>query len=142
MESAWAEMKVNISLANKINTSDAEVATFHDKLRAALQTAVTRCRAERKRKAAGAQATDLSDDTLRQAARFTDHLPLADYASILHLVPRLVNVVTAARASLNPLRVGARAGTVRPARPPKGRIRSWIGRAACPCGAASAAASP
>ena len=35
---------------------------------------------------------------LRKAARFTDGLPLADYASILHLVPRLVNVVTVTRA--------------------------------------------
>ena len=103
MEAAWAEMKVNISLANKINTNDAEVATFHDKLRNALQTAVTRCRAERKRKAGSAHAADLSDDTLRKAARFTDGLPLADYASILGLVPRLVNVVTVRRAPPVPL---------------------------------------
>ena len=102
MEAAWAEMKVNISLANKINTNDAEVATFHDKLRGALHTAVTRCRAERKRKASSAHAADLSDDTLRKAARFTDGLPLADYASILHLVPRLVNVVTVRRAQTRP----------------------------------------
>tara|TARA_B100000963_G_scaffold279692_1_gene248165 strand:- start:152 stop:499 length:348 start_codon:yes stop_codon:yes gene_type:complete len=102
MEAAWAEMKVNISLANKINTNDAEVAPFHDKLRAALHTAVTRCRAERKRKAGSAHAADLSDDTLRKAARFTDGLPLADYASILHLVPRLVNVVTVWRARASP----------------------------------------
>ena len=88
-------MKLDISLANKINTTDAEVATFHDKLQTAVETAVTRCRAERKRKAAAVQPVDLSDDTLRKAARFTDGLPLANYDGILHLVPRLVNVVTA-----------------------------------------------
>lgn len=94
MEAAWSEMKVNISLSNKINGTDAEVKVFHEKLRAALHTAVTRCRKERKRKLAGASAPDLSDEALRLAARHTDRLPLANYDGILHLVPRLVNVVT------------------------------------------------
>jgi hypothetical protein len=94
MEAAWSEMKVNISLSNKINGNDAEVAAFHDKLCAAVQTAVTRCRTERKRKAASAPVVDLSDGTLCAAARHTDRLPLANYDGILHLVPRLVNVVT------------------------------------------------
>jgi len=98
MEAAWSEMKVNISLSNKINGTDAEVSTFHEKLRAALHTAVTRCRRERKRKSAGTFAPDLSDEALRLAARHTDRLPLANYDGILHLVPRLVNVVTLAEA--------------------------------------------
>ena len=87
-------MKTNISLANKINTTDTEVATFHEKLQGAVQTSVDRCRVERKRKVAAVQPADLSDDTLRASARFTDGLPLANYDGILHLVPRLVNVVT------------------------------------------------
>ena len=53
---------------------------------------------ERKRKVAAVQPTDLGDDTLRAAARYTDGLPLANYDGILHLVPRLVNIVTLAEA--------------------------------------------
>lgn len=94
MEAAWLDMKLNISLANKINTTDTEVATFHEKLQGAVHTSVDRCRVERKRKVAAVQPADLSDDTLRASARFTDGLPLANYDGILHLVPRLVNVVT------------------------------------------------
>ena len=88
-------MKQSISLANRLNKTDEEVAEFHADLKAALHSAVSRCRAERKRKLEEAPRLDLSDATVRRAARFTDHLPLADYAKILHLVPRLVNVVTA-----------------------------------------------
>lgn len=94
MRAAWSEMKLDISLANKINTSEAEVVTFHEKLQTAVKTAVTRCRTERKRKVAAVQSTDLSDDVLRAAAWHTDGLPLANYNGILHLVPRLVNIVT------------------------------------------------
>ena len=94
MEVAWSEMKRDISLANKINTTETDVVTFHEKLQDAVHTAVSRCRVERKRKVANAPVTDLSDETLRAAARHTDRLPLADYDGILHLVPRLVNVVT------------------------------------------------
>jgi hypothetical protein len=95
MERAWAEMKRNISLANRINKTDEEVATFHVELKEALHSAVARCRLERKRKRAEAAHPDLGDESMRKAARFTDNLPLADYAHVLNLVPRLVNVVTA-----------------------------------------------
>ena len=94
MEHAWAELKRNVSLANRINKSKDEVDAFHAELKEALQSAVTRCRHERKRKRAEAPQVDLSDETILHAARFTDNLPLADYAQILNLVPRLVNVVT------------------------------------------------
>jgi len=98
MDEAWAEMKQSISLANRLNKTDDEVAEFHAELKTALQSAVSRCRTERKRKLAEAPKLDLSDECVRRAAPFTDHLPLADYAKILHLVPRLVNVVTLAEA--------------------------------------------
>ena len=94
MEHAWAELKRNVSLANRVNKSKEEVDAFHAELKEALQSAVTRCRRERKRKLAEAPEVDLSDETMLKAARFTDNLPLADYAQILNLVPRLVNVVT------------------------------------------------
>ena len=94
MDEAWVEMKQSISLANRVNKTDDEVAEFHSELKAALRSAVSRCRVERKRKLAEAPQLDLSDECMRHAARFTDNLPLADYARVLNLVPRLVNVVT------------------------------------------------
>tara|TARA_Y100000589_G_scaffold284987_1_gene284214 strand:+ start:189 stop:494 length:306 start_codon:yes stop_codon:yes gene_type:complete len=98
MEDAWAEMKRNISLANRLNKTDEEVAGFHSELKEALHSAVTRCRFERKRKRAETPKPNLSDESMLHAARFTDNLPLADFAQILHLTPRLVNVVTCAWA--------------------------------------------
>tara|TARA_Y100000739_G_C20473753_1_gene402553 strand:- start:384 stop:725 length:342 start_codon:yes stop_codon:yes gene_type:complete len=94
MEESWDEMKQSISLANRINKTDEDVADFHAKLKGALKSAVEQCRVERKRKLAEAPQLDLSDESVLRAARFTDHLPLADYAQVLNLVPRLVNVVT------------------------------------------------
>lgn len=91
-------MKQSISLANRLNKNEEEVSEFHSELQSALRSAVSRCRVERKRKLAEAPQLDLSDECMRRAARFTDNLPLADYAKILHLVPRLVNVVTLAEA--------------------------------------------
>ena len=98
MESAWLELKQSVSLANRLNKTDEELSEFHTELMAALHSAVARCRHERKRKLAEAPKLDLSDESVLRAARFTDHLPLADYAEILHLTPRLVNVVTLAEA--------------------------------------------
>ena len=98
MEEAWAELKQGVSLANRLNKTDDELAEFHAELETALRSAVARCRHERKRKLAEAPQLDLSDESVLRAARFTDHLPLADYAEILHLCPRLVNVVTLAEA--------------------------------------------
>jgi len=98
MEEAWDEMKQSISLANRINKTDEDVVDFHAKLMGALKSAVKQCRVERKRKLAEAPQLDLSDESVLRAARFTDHLPLADYAQVLNLVPRLVNVVTCAPA--------------------------------------------
>lgn len=94
METAWSEMKANITLANRLNATDEEVQFFHNRLNTAMQTAVMHCRAERKRKLEGTVAMDISDDVLQEAAKFTNNLPLANYAGILNLVPRLVNVVT------------------------------------------------
>lgn len=94
MEHAWAQLKRNVSLANRLNKSKEEVDAFQIELQEALEAAVTRCRHERKRKLAEAPQVDLSDETMLHAARFTDNLPLADYTQILHLVPRLVNVVS------------------------------------------------
>ena len=129
MEDAWAELKSSISLANRLNKTDEELAEFHSQLKTALRSAVTRCRTERKRKLAQAPQLDLSDESVRRAARFTDHLPLADYAQILHLCPRLVNVVTASICTQTLKRLNTQTRTR--ARP----LRSWPRR--CPYPAAA-----
>ena len=95
-------MKRNISLANRVNKTDEDVATFQTELKEALRSAVTQCRIERKRKRAEAPQLDIGDESMLHAARFTDSLPLANYAQILHLVPRLVNVVTVSGCTQTP----------------------------------------
>lgn len=102
MERAWAEMKRNISLANRINKTEQEITAFQTELSEALHSAVTHCRTERKRKHNDASVFDLSDDAICRAARFTDDLPLANYGlGILHLVPRLVNIVSVSHTRSN-----------------------------------------
>ena len=60
--------------------------------------------AKKSRKKRKADSDDPTDPTSQYymdpelISWFTDNLPLADYAQILHLVPRLVNVVTVRRA--------------------------------------------
>ena len=98
MEHEWRLMKEGIALANQVHSDDAQVGGFHRKLKRAIRDAVDDCRAERKRARADQPVVDLSDASMRDAAQFTDSLPLADYDGILHLVPRLVNVVTLAEA--------------------------------------------
>ena len=121
MEEAWEEMKQSISLANRLNKTNEEVTDFHEKLKGALHSAVSQCRMERKRKLAEAPKLDLSDENMLHAARFTDNLPLADYAQILHLVPRLVNVVTASTCAQPRPTHTRRQNAVLPPRP----LRSW-----------------
>jgi hypothetical protein len=94
MEVEWARMKRDIAFANQPNTTKAEVEAFHASLKRARDEVVVNCRAERKRARANQPSADLSDASMRAAAQFTDNLPLANYDGILHLVPRLVNVVT------------------------------------------------
>ena len=94
MEVEWTRMKAAITLANQCNTTKAEVEEFHRKLKRERDEVVTNCRNERKCARAKKPTVDLSDASMRAAARFTDNLPLANYDGILHLTPRLVNVVT------------------------------------------------
>lgn len=95
MEAEWERMKRGIALANQPNTTKEAVEAFHASLKRARDEVVADCRAERKRARAKQSSADLSDASMRAAARFTYNLPLANYDGILHLVPRLVNVVTA-----------------------------------------------
>lgn len=94
-------MKRGIALANQPNTTKEAVAAFHASLKRARDEVVADCRAERKRARAKQSSADLSDASMRAAAQFTDNLPLANYDGILHLVPRLVNVVTVSSQASN-----------------------------------------
>ena len=98
IEKEWVLMKESITLANQVNAEPADVKVFHTKLKRAIDTVVHDCRAERKRTRAQETTVNLSDESMRDAAQFTDNLPLANYDGILHLVPRLVNIVTLAEA--------------------------------------------
>ena len=97
MEHEWKRMKRAIGLANAVSSED-NAPALKKHMTTAIKDMVDRCRAERKRTRAMETATDLSDEAVYKAARWTDRLPLADYDGILHLVPRLVNIVTLAEA--------------------------------------------
>lgn len=97
LDSEWTRMKRAIGLANAI-TDPNNAAAMRSALKRATTESVDRCRAERKKQRAQQVPKDLSDEAIVKAAKWTDGLPLAEYRGILHLVPRLVNVVTLAEA--------------------------------------------
>tara|TARA_B110001452_G_C15223226_1_gene424018 strand:+ start:413 stop:934 length:522 start_codon:yes stop_codon:yes gene_type:complete len=97
----WARMKRGIHLANRISTSEEQSGTFGTVLRRAIHDSVGRCRVQRKRARKAETPRDTSDAAIVRAARFTDVLPLDDYDNVLHLVPRLVNVVTVKQHSIS-----------------------------------------
>jgi len=59
---------------------------------------VQACRSSRKREREREPPEPLDDETMRKCARFTAGMALAAYEPFLHLVPRLVNIVTLAEA--------------------------------------------
>ena len=98
MEEAWTKLKRNCCLGKAF-----ESAVFESKEAAGMDESVIHeymqevidvCREKRKRKKEGLEEENLSDERLSRVARFTDKMPLSSYANVLHLVPRLVNVVT------------------------------------------------
>ena len=105
MEAEWARVKRAVGLANTVAPPPPAASAAPPPpppLRAALKRAtaesIERCRAERKKQRAKQTPKDRSDAAVARAAKWTDGLPLAEYEGILHLVPRLVNVVTLAEA--------------------------------------------
>lgn len=98
IEAQWELAKQQITLVNCTNTTTSELATFRTTLQSEVARSVHECRKERKRARAHTTSVDLSDESMFKAARFTDSLALSNYNNILHLVPRLVNVVTLAEA--------------------------------------------
>ena len=93
-------MKRSIGLANAVCTTK-NAPALKQTLKRAIEETVGRCRAERKRARALETPKDLSDGAVCRAASWTDRLPLSDYDNVLHLTPRLVNVVTVCCAPLN-----------------------------------------
>ena len=92
----WDRMRRGVNLANQICKSGTPIGGFKRSFKRALAETVEHCRVERKKVRASETPLDLSDEAVIRAARFTDALPLANFNHILHLVPRLVNVVTVA----------------------------------------------
>jgi hypothetical protein len=94
IDAEWVRMKRAIHLANTVSSTDEQAGAFKAMLTRSADRTVNRCRIERKRIRDAETPRDTSNEAIRRAARFTDGLPLDNYNGILHLVPRLVNVVT------------------------------------------------
>ncbi len=90
-------MKRSIGLANTVSTT-ANASVLKKTLKRSIEDTVDRCRVQRKSARALETTKDLSDEAMCRAAKWTDRLPLRDYDNMLHLCPRLVNVVTVSAA--------------------------------------------
>ena len=99
MDEEWLRMKRSIGLANSIYT-EANASALKESTKRAIENVVDRCRVQRKRARALETPKDLSDEAICRAAKWTDRLPLRDYDNVLHLCPRLVNVVTVRNARI------------------------------------------
>lgn len=88
--SFWRDAKASIALGNWMLEKNGVCENLTD----ATECVLARCRTSRKRKLEETPPRDVSEARLSRLASLTDHLPLRDYDRFLHLVPRLVNVVT------------------------------------------------
>ena len=101
MDEIWQRVHRNILLSNtslQDHSDDKTRECVGECLSQTYDDVIARCRASRKKKRDAEIPLDLSDENLSRMASLTDHLPLDDYDMLLHLVPRLVNVVTLAEA--------------------------------------------
>jgi TATA-box binding protein (TBP) (component of TFIID and TFIIIB) len=98
LEGHWNRFRRGVSLTNHQSTRPEHAEGFETDLRQAIVQTVECARRERKHWSARQKTQDTSDEAVSRLARFTDALPLADYAGLLSLVPRLVNVVSLAEA--------------------------------------------
>ena len=94
MECEWARVKRGVHLANTVSSTDEQAEDFRGALREAMRGSVERCAKARRRAREAEEPLDTRDEAIVACTRFTDALPLAHYDRVLHLVPRLVNVVT------------------------------------------------
>ena len=94
LEHAWKRLRANVDAANRVSTTEADVGRFREWYREASAEVLERTRVERAKAVAAETPVDLSDEALGREAKHTDGLPLHAYEGLLHLTPRLVNVVT------------------------------------------------
>ena len=127
MQAAWEELKSSFfegcdfsNMISKRSVSASEEA----RLVASAERVVGRCCAERKRQREASFEDAFSDKELHRLAPYTDRLPLAPYESVLHLTPRLVNVVTVRNTRSHDRKVSCRVCHIRPARRAAARCSS------------------
>ena len=102
MEQAWSLLKTSILKGKEYETKALKQGTLDLDFKNDMQRVVCGLRSARKRHLETQEETDLSDARLSKLAKFTDGLPLLSYEKILHLTPRLVNVVTVGDAASSP----------------------------------------
>ena len=90
MEDAWNRLRKDVAFAQRV--ASAGSTDSRAELVEAIEEVSSRCREERVLQKASEEPEDLSDEKIIKAARFTDGVPLAPFAKILSLTPRLVNV--------------------------------------------------
>ena len=98
MERAWARLKASVVKGREYETRALKHGSSDPDFKRDMDRVVSGLRNARKRQLETQCQTDLSDSRLSKLAKFTDGLPLASYEKIMHLTPRLVNVVTLAEA--------------------------------------------
>ena len=98
LDAQWARLRRNINLANTQSKTPQKAEEFRQLLAGATNNIVESCRVERKRMRDAETPTDIGDEAILKNAAFTDTLALDNYEHVLHLVPRLVNIVTLAEA--------------------------------------------
>ena len=98
MQEEWESLKKCLPLGRdfeQIAIGKLKSASSKRTLQLGIESIVGECRASRKLHKCGQAEDDLSDHELSRLSRFTDSLPLCPYEKILHLTPRLVNIVSA-----------------------------------------------
>ena len=94
LRAAWKKLQREYHLANAAPETEEQADAMRERIIEAMRTTTSGCIEERARLNALETPFDLSDASLARMARFCVALPLADFEGLLHLVPRLVNVVT------------------------------------------------
>ena len=90
MQDAWDRLRKDVAFAQRVASAGSD--DSRAELVEAIEEVSRRCREERVLQKASEEPEDLSDEKIIKAARFTDEMPLAPFAKILSLTPRLVNV--------------------------------------------------
>ena len=93
-EQAWKRARLCVIAGKRYDADAAQIGAEDDAFQQAMRKSVQICIDERIKEDAARKKQKLSDEELSRLCRFTDPLSLKFYSNFLHLVPRLVNVVT------------------------------------------------